>query len=81
MRSFTNRQIGLVLVAMNHGLHFTTKYIFIVVTQNIHFSLPYLDPTDPFFQTVGVALLNEVNFFHTVDQTGTKSLLLDNHLA
>jgi len=25
------------------------------------YSLPYLDPTDPFFQQVGVALLNEVN--------------------
>ena len=26
----------------------------------LHISLPYLDPTDPFFQQVGVALLNEV---------------------
>jgi hypothetical protein len=26
----------------------------------MHFSSPYLDPTDPFFQTVGVQLLNEV---------------------
>ena len=26
----------------------------------INLSLPYLDPTDPFFQNVGVALLNEV---------------------
>ncbi len=26
----------------------------------LNFSLPYLDPTDPFFQQVGVALLNEV---------------------
>jgi hypothetical protein len=30
----------------------------------VYFSLPYLDPTDPFFQTVGVALLNEVCKIH-----------------
>jgi hypothetical protein len=28
--------------------------------QIIYFSLPYLDPTDPFFQKVAVELLTEV---------------------
>jgi len=43
---------------MNLGLF--SNWIMFDNKQIIYFSLPYLDPTDPFFQKVAVELLTEV---------------------
>jgi hypothetical protein len=48
------------LVVMILGKFFDTRCILIRKILIFNLSLPYLDPTDPFFQQVGVALLNEV---------------------
>ena len=49
--------IGSDSAAMNPGQLFL---ISLMTTMDTSSSLPYLDPTDPFFQTVGADLLNEV---------------------
>ncbi len=58
--NFIIHQIGSVLVAMNLGLSSNLIELCVDIKNIIYFSLPYLDPTDPFFQKVGVELLNEV---------------------
>jgi hypothetical protein len=42
------------------GKFFVTRYMSMRTIFILNLSLPYLDPTDPFFQQVGVELLNEV---------------------
>jgi hypothetical protein len=54
-------QIGALLIVMKLGLFSYLVESSVSIKENmIYSSLPYLDPTDPFFQTVGVELLNEV---------------------
>ena len=59
-RSFIIHRIGMVLVVTTHGKLFQTKCIGVRKIRIFNLSLPYLDPTDPFFQQVGAAILNEV---------------------
>ena len=51
---------GTALVVMILGKFSSLCFITVVEFFVSTFSLPYLDPTDPFFQKVGAALLNEV---------------------
>lgn len=62
-QSFIIHRIGTALVAMTHGKLFEASCIEIGEIAIFDHSLPYLDPTDPFFQKVGSAILNEVCSF------------------
>jgi hypothetical protein len=42
----------------------------------LNLSLPYLDPTDPFFQQVGAELLNEVCYFINFCSSKNKNHIL-----
>ena len=53
-------RIGMALVVTTHGKLFTMHGIILERVCLSDYSLPYLDPTDPFFQQVGAAILNEV---------------------
>jgi hypothetical protein len=59
-QNFIIRRTGMALVVMILGKFFVTRYMSMRTIFILNLSLPYLDPTDPFFQQVGVELLNEV---------------------
>jgi hypothetical protein len=59
-QNFIFRRTGTGLVVMILGEFSNLRFMIMTKFFILNFSLPYLDPTDPFFQQVGVALLNEV---------------------
>ncbi len=48
---------------MNLGKLLNVEILLIDKMLKLNLSLPYLDPIDPFFQQVGIEILNEVCYF------------------
>ena len=59
-RNFITHPIGWDSVATNRG-QWEPLVFLRIIPRRCSSSLPYLDPTDPFFRTVGADLLTEVN--------------------